>query len=221
MRSTIPTLFVAAILAIGGCSSIDDETSSPESAADQPDSSVQSDIDEAGSNSLGADSEDPDDVAFLCDSYLENLAGGDTDGLAVAFGSDAPAGVTAAIETLKAEDSDIELVWEAQADLADYVEPVCAQRWSRGVTGASDTVQAAETFFGAIVAGDPEAASELAPDNVVALFEPWEPIVSDDPGLPQLTFSEAENSITMVLDPEASAFCSVADGVITSCDVTE
>ena len=165
---------------------------------------------------------DNPDVIELCNAYLAYLGSTEFDALTAALGTDAPAGVLAALETLQDEDADIDDVFDAVDSLSGYVVPICRARWDRELVASSDEGSIPSTFFDAVVAGDEAAVMAIAPDDVRALFEPWDAIVPDADNPPLLSFADdGTNSFSMTLGPALNVFCAVADGTITSCSFGE
>ncbi len=166
---------------------------------------------------------DSGDVIELCNAYLVYRT--DTRevvAVADALGPNAPAGVLAALEVLQDPDADFfDEVLPAQDDLASYVEPICQTRWGRGLEPGGDNRFVVEKFFEELVAGNKAGVDLIAPDDVQALFEPWEPI-EDDPELGPPSFSyDGGDSFNMLLGPTITVFCTIENGIVTSCGFGE
>jgi hypothetical protein len=160
-------------------------------------------------------------VDAICDAYLlfaGALSPGDRAGpLAVigdSAGSEAPAGLPEVVEVLSTADYGSMDVRPQMEILIDFVFSLCEQRYYRDVVGAADDIVAAEEFFAALVAGDRDRAAAVAPDHVLAGFEPWEGYPSQD-DIPSLVVAEA--IFYLQLTPELSLACEASDGIVFRC----
>lgn len=165
---------------------------------------------------------DSPDVIELCNAYIVYLERTEFDALTTALGTDAPAGVIAALETLQDENADIDDVFNAVDALSGYVVPICRTRWDRELVPSSDEGSIPTTFFNAVVTGDEAAVTAIAPDDVRAVFAPWEALVADPDFPPTLSFlDDGTNSFAMGLGPANNVVCRVANGTVTSCSFGE
>jgi hypothetical protein len=159
-----------------------------------------------------------DEGATLCDAYLSYLRVGDTSALEEALGADVPPRLITAIEVLNASDVDYLDILQAGDSLSDYVSPVCRDRWDETLAPAASDAEAVDALFTAIVAGDESGAIAISPADVRAIFEPWAPTEPDaDLGAAQLLYDEGAGDFVMLLKPTVSVFCTINEGIVTSC----
>ncbi len=166
---------------------------------------------------------DSAEVIELCNAYLTYLLDSrEVDAVADALGSNAPVGVLAAIETLQDPDADFfDEVLPAQESLSGYVVPICRTRWDRGLVPGGDNSAVAEKFFEELIAGNEAGAELIAPDDVRAVFSPWEPIAADPQvGSPSFSYTGGD-TFNMLLGPTITVSCTIADGIVTSCGFGE
>ena len=204
MRRMLPLLAVLAVL-VGSAAACGDDTSSADGG-------------DAAGGDEGRDERRVPAPRF-CDTYLDYLADSTPENL--------EAVVTAADDDQVAEyaevigsDADLDRVLAATLDLDDRAREQCQPEWTSGTQGAGDTASAAQAFFDALVAGDRPGAQNVAAQNAIAVFDPWEPVAADpDAGTPALA-DVGGQSFSVVLGPETVAQCEVETGVVVACQKT-
>lgn len=161
---------------------------------------------------------DSPDVIAVCNAYISWVRNDGLDDLEAELGADAPVGVSDAIDTLQDPDADIDDIFTAIDSIDGYVKPICRTRWDNDLEPAESNEEAVNLLFESIVAGEEAAVGGIAPDDVIAAFDPWEPLEDDpDTGAPSLSYTVGEDSFNMLLAPTVTVFCEVDGGVITSC----
>lgn len=205
MRRMLPLLAVVALVVGSAAACGDDDSSS------------------AGNGDAAGGDDERDErrvpAPRFCDTYLDYLADSTPENL--------EAVVTAADDDQVAEyadvigsDADLDRVLGATLDLDDLAREQCQPEWTSGTQGAGDTASAAQAFFDALVAGDRPGAQNVAAQNAIAVFDPWEPVAADpDAGTPALA-DVGGQSFSVVLGPETVAQCEVETGVVVACQKT-
>lgn len=173
--------------------------------------------DETAPNETASDETDEGDVAALCDGYLTYVATRNVDDLAAQLGSTAPPEVAAALDLVQSDDVRFLDLLNAVESLRDYVAPICRSRWDEDLVPAATDQDAVDGFFNALVEGDRSAAANVAPDDVIATFEPWEPIEPDPDLGPASLLYEGGGDFSMLLGPTLSVFCEVEGAIVTNC----
>lgn len=172
--------------------------------------------------------EDPDADLRMCDTYLDYLGAQDVDDLVGALESLrdehadlVPTAAAEAIEVLLTDqDADPGEVAGAVADLGTSMQEPCGDYFAERVTGADSDEDAARRFWAALLVGDREVAVPVAPLDVLAQFDPWEPLpLSDEVDAPAMSY--ADRTMSMVLAPTVTVSCRVADGVVATCGFGE
>jgi len=156
--------------------------------------------------------------ARFCDEYLDYLAEPSRENLdaVVAAGDDPQVDELGAII---AEDDRTGRVLAADRDLTDLARDRCTSEWVGAAQGGGDTAGAAQAFLDALLAGDEVGARNVAAANVIAAFEPWEPLVPDaEAGTPAL-LTTGDRTFTLAIDAARLAECQVEGGVVIACTV--
>lgn len=156
-----------------------------------------------------------DDVARVCNAYLDSITFGTVDigleALIEIMGPDAPSGVQSALDTLANPEGDIEGFFAAQNSVDGYILPICRDRFAATIVPAADDAAAADEFVAAIRDGDLAGAEMLAPTNVITSFD-WN-------GFPDATWNfDADNgTVSMLLEPTVTVFCQISGAAIEAC----
>ena len=212
--------FSIVVMAIVGACGDDDGASSPASTASP--SSTQS------PTVMEADTSTSDPTAGTstpeCDAYLNYISAQDGAQLNTALGELRSQiddeDVDAALDTIEQSSGDLGELADARNVLRAAVEPMCTEQWSAGVVPYSDD-DLAQVFYEAVLSGDRSVAAEVAPADVLAEFEPWEPIPADDSlGSPTLT-ENPDGSFNMLLGSTITVYCETQEGVVTLCGFGE
>jgi hypothetical protein len=165
----------------------------------------------------------------LCDAYLAFLAAPADqvvvaiDELAGSLGAGMPAAVVDALVVLgptPPEGATADDFVAALGVVHDEVEPVCATRYRAAVVPAASDDAALTTFADALVSGDRAAAAVVAPADVIALFEPWQPYPAD-PAVGAPSYTVADDAVTLVLAATYTASCQASGGVVAACSFGE
>lgn len=84
----------------------------------------------------------------------------------------------------------------------------------------ADVPTTAKTFFDALVAGDRAGVQAVATAEVVAQFEPYDPIAANaDLESPRYTLNGAQ--LSMLLRPTITVLCTVTPGTVSACSFGE
>ena len=195
-------------------------TSNPDQTPTTRDSTTTA-VDSAVSTTEAIDPIEPPDAepepAMVCDAYLRSITPGHYDDglneLIRVVGTDAPTLVLDAFADLTGPPvGGIESFYAARDAIDEYVLPLCSDQFAASVTPAESSAFAADLFFAAVVQGDEDQASRLAPSNVVVQFE-W-------PGFPDANttgYSDVDGSFSMTLEPTVTVFCRASGGVVSFC----
>jgi hypothetical protein len=161
----------------------------------------------------------------LCDAYLAFLSASADDvvvaidELAGSLGPGVPQAVLDALDVLgpdPPEGTTAEHFVAALGVVHDAIEPACAMRYRAAVVPAASDDAALTTFAEALVGGDRAAAVLVAPADVIALFEPWQPY-PEDPAAGAPSYSVSDDTVSLVLAATYTASCQATGGVVVGC----
>lgn len=155
--------------------------------------------------------------AALCNGYLVLLRTGDAQPLRDSLDD---ARLQEALDTMLSSEGEFEAIAQAALELEDAVVTECAERYSANLTPAADDISALTTFMDAVIAGDEDAAEQVAWDHVIAQLTPWSPI--DPPGgAGSPPYSVDGDTATVVVDSRTTLTCRAEGGVVVSCSYGE
>ena len=81
---------------------------------------------------------------------------------------------------------------------------------------ARDVPATAKSFFDALVAGDRAGVAAVAVPEVVAQFEPYDPIARDE-DLESPRYTLNGDQLSMLLQPTVTVLCTVTPGSVVTC----
>jgi len=157
--------------------------------------------------------------ADSCAAYLEFL--GAQDGVALnaaladLFASVDEAELNAAILTVRDGTGPIGEVRAASDLLSAALVPACEDAYNSEVTPTATDQEAAQALTQALISGDRDAAGAVAWANVIAQFEPWEPVPD---AVTPLEFEIDADLLTFEIDQGIEIDCLLGQGQIILCE---
>lgn len=224
IRAAAPTaLLLCGALTLAACGGEDEEPTAAPSTQDATGSASEDEADEPQDETTPTDDEasavgGADDP--VCSEYLEFIdMSGPRDGEALTNALEdvgAPPATVDAVATLGSPDADVEEIFAAVEELAQFAVGRCAEFYAADLDPADSDTAALEQLREALIAGDESMAAPIATKDVLSTLRPWDGFRPESQG-GDATYSISGSSLSASLMPTVTVFCEAEGGVVVSC----